>query len=237
MTHEEIEGAVISVFRAPPIQGLGNAGGFKFQIEQRGFVDLVALQKATDDIVRIGNTPPEARNPAEPGPRKLALLFTMFRAETPQLFIDIDRTKCESLQVDVADVFSTLQVYMGGAYVNLFNKFGRTWQVNVLAESKFRTQPEYLATLVVSFPKGEQRFRSDFPQWEPLAQQALFAELAVFISQLDLKRTVFRSDHASNALILKGTLGADKERLLAQVKQAIERPQEARLRPKWARGL
>ncbi len=99
------------------------------------------------------------------------------------------------------------------------------------------TQPEYLATLVVSFPKGEQRFRKDFPQWEPLAQQALFAELEVFLSQLDLKRTVFRSDHASNALILKGTLGADKERLLAQVKQAIERPQEARLRPKWARGL
>ncbi|WP_306602646.1 radical SAM protein [Azonexus sp.] len=99
------------------------------------------------------------------------------------------------------------------------------------------TQPEYLATLVVSFPKGEQRFRADFPQWEPLDQQALFTEMEDFLSRLTLTRTVFRSDHASNALILKGTLGADKERLLAQVRQAIERPQEARLRPLWARGL
>lgn len=99
------------------------------------------------------------------------------------------------------------------------------------------TQPEYLATLVVSFPKGEERFRADFPEWEPLSQHELFTELEDFISRLELKRTVFRSDHASNSLILKGTLGTDKERLLAQVRQAIERPQDARLRPEWARGL
>jgi hypothetical protein len=99
------------------------------------------------------------------------------------------------------------------------------------------TQPEYLATLVVSFPKGEQRFRTDFPEWEPLNQHELFVEMEQFLSALDLKRTVFRSDHASNFLILKGTLGAEKERLLAQVRQAIERPQDAGLRPVWARGL
>jgi radical SAM superfamily enzyme YgiQ (UPF0313 family) len=99
------------------------------------------------------------------------------------------------------------------------------------------TQPEYLATLVVSFPKGEQRFRTDFPAWEPLDQHGLFVEMEDFLSRLELKRTVFRSDHASNLLILKGTLGGDKERLLAQVRQAIERPQDARLRPAWARGL
>ena len=99
------------------------------------------------------------------------------------------------------------------------------------------TQPEYLATLVVSFPRGEQRFRADFSQWEPLGQHELFVEMEDFLSRLELKRTVFRSDHASNSLILKGTLGGDKERLLAQVRQAIERPQDARLRPEWARGL
>lgn len=98
-------------------------------------------------------------------------------------------------------------------------------------------QPEYLATLVVSFPQGEQRFRSDFPEWEPLGQHELFIEMEEFLSRLELKRTVFRSDHASNYLILKGTLGADKERLLAQVRQAISAPDEARLRPAWARGL
>ena len=97
------------------------------------------------------------------------------------------------------------------------------------------TQPEYLATLVVSFPKGEQRLRAGFPGWEPLSQQELFAEMEIFLDGLELKRTVFRSDHASNWLILKGTLGADKERLLAQVRQAIAG--EARLRPAWARGL
>ncbi|MBS1144019.1 MAG: Radical [Proteobacteria bacterium] len=99
------------------------------------------------------------------------------------------------------------------------------------------TQPEYLATLVVSFPKGEERFREGFPGWEPLDQHELFVEMERFLSGLDLKRTVFRSDHASNWLVLKGTLGADKERLLAQVRQAIAAPEAARLRPAWARGL
>ncbi len=97
------------------------------------------------------------------------------------------------------------------------------------------TQPEYLATLVVSFPKGEQRLRAGFPGWEPLTQPELFAEMETFLGGLELKRTVFRSDHASNWLVLKGTLGADKERLLAQVRQAIAG--EAPLRPAWARGL
>ena len=99
------------------------------------------------------------------------------------------------------------------------------------------TQPEYLATLVVSFPQGEQRLRAGFPEWEQLDQQELFVEMEQFLSQLELKRTVFRSDHASNWLVLKGTLGNDKERLLTQVRQAIAAPAEAHLRPAWARGL
>ena len=99
------------------------------------------------------------------------------------------------------------------------------------------TQPEYLATLVVSFPQGEQRFRAGFPAWEPLNQHELFVEMEQFLTLLDLKRTVFRSDHASNWLVLKGTLGADKERLLAQVRQAVIAPEAANLRPTWARGL
>jgi radical SAM superfamily enzyme YgiQ (UPF0313 family) len=97
------------------------------------------------------------------------------------------------------------------------------------------TQPEYLATLVVSFPLGEQRLRAGFPGWEPLSQHELFVEMEAFLSGLELKRTVFRSDHASNWLILKGTLGAEKARLLDQVRRAIDG--EAPLRPAWARGL
>jgi radical SAM superfamily enzyme YgiQ (UPF0313 family) len=99
------------------------------------------------------------------------------------------------------------------------------------------TQPEYLSTLVVSFPLGEQRFRADFPDWQPLDQAGLFAEMARFLGALELKKTVFRSDHASNWLVLKGMLGADKARLLAQVRAAIAAPGAAGLRPDWARGL
>jgi hypothetical protein len=99
------------------------------------------------------------------------------------------------------------------------------------------TQPEYLAMLVVSFPMGEERFRAGFPDWEPLDQAGLFLETERILERLELERTVFRSDHASNWLVLKGTLGADKERLLAQVRAAISHPEQAPLRPAWARGL
>jgi radical SAM superfamily enzyme YgiQ (UPF0313 family) len=100
-----------------------------------------------------------------------------------------------------------------------------------------QTQPEFLATLVVSFPQGEARFRQHFPQWEPLDQPALFAEMLQFLQALELKRTVFRSDHASNWLVLKGVLGAEKDRLLAQVTEAMRHPESAPLRPSWQRGL
>jgi len=99
------------------------------------------------------------------------------------------------------------------------------------------TQPEFLATLVVSFPQGEDRFRAAFPDWEPLDPHGLFVEMETFLQALELKRTMFRSDHASNWLVLKGTLGAEKERLLTQVRTAIQQPEAARLRPAWARGL
>ena len=99
------------------------------------------------------------------------------------------------------------------------------------------TQPEYLATLVVSFPQGEQRFRASYPEWEPLDQAGLFREMRRFLAALELGNTVFRSDHASNWLVLKGTLNADKARLLAQLDQAIRSPGRAPLRPDWARGL
>ncbi|MDE2400856.1 MAG: radical SAM protein [Burkholderiales bacterium] len=99
------------------------------------------------------------------------------------------------------------------------------------------TQPEFLATLVVSFPQGEARFRQAFPEWDELNQQELFGEIEQLLQALDLQRTVFRSDHASNWLALRGTLGAEKPRLLAQVRQAIASPQTVQLRQEWQRGL
>lgn len=98
-------------------------------------------------------------------------------------------------------------------------------------------QPEFLSTLVVSFPLGEARFRKSFTDYQPLSQEQLFIEVERLVQGLELRDTVFRSDHASNYLVLKGMLGADKQRLLAEVRQAIARPQHAGLRQEWQRGL
>ncbi len=99
------------------------------------------------------------------------------------------------------------------------------------------TQPEFLSTLVVTFPDGMERYQQRFPDFKPLEQHELFVEAEQFLSELELENTVYRSDHASNYLVLKGVLGADKSRLLTQIRTAIEQPDRAGLRPEWARGL
>lgn len=100
------------------------------------------------------------------------------------------------------------------------------------------TQPDYLSTLVVSFPQGKERFRKGFGEdFIPLSQQGLFEEIRIFLEHLELERTVFRSDHASNYLVLKGNLGRDKQKLLDQVNLAITSPGAVPLRPEWQRGL
>lgn len=99
------------------------------------------------------------------------------------------------------------------------------------------TQPEYLSTLVVSFPLGMQRFEAAYPDFKMLNQQQLFVELERLLQGLELTNTVFRSDHASNYLPLKGVLGKDKARLLEQVQTAINSPEQIALRQEWQRGL
>ena len=99
-------------------------------------------------------------------------------------------------------------------------------------------QPDYLSTLVVSFPLGQAKFAKNFVNGFQLPdQQGLFLEMQMLLENLDLKHTVFRSDHASNYLSLKGTLGQDKAQLLAQVRGAIETPEQSNLRKEWQRGL
>jgi radical SAM superfamily enzyme YgiQ (UPF0313 family) len=99
-------------------------------------------------------------------------------------------------------------------------------------------QPEYLSTLVVSFPMGEERYRAGFlGEYEPLDQAGLFREMLTLLESLELENTIFRSDHASNYLVLKGTLKRDKPALLEMVHAALERPGTVPLRPEWARGL
>jgi len=99
-------------------------------------------------------------------------------------------------------------------------------------------QPDYLSTLVVSFPAGVDRFQAGFKgEFEPLDQAGLFQEMFWLLDGLELENTIFRSDHASNYLVLKGTLSRDKPRLLQTVRDALERPGAVSLRPEWMRGL
>ena len=140
----EIRDAVVSIFGAPPIEGLGTTGGFKMIIEDRGNLGLNRLQQVSDAIVQQGN--------ATPG---LQGLFNSSRVNTPWLYLDIDRTKCMAVGVTVKDVFDTLQVYLGSYYVNLFNEFGRSWQVNIMADAKFRDHVAEIALLKVRNVNGQ----------------------------------------------------------------------------------
>jgi multidrug efflux pump len=142
--YEDIEEAVVSIFGAPPVDGLGMAGGFKLMVEDRSGGSLDLLQGQADTLAEAGNRAPG-----------LVGLFNGFRANTPQLYVDIDRTKCKTLGVPLTAVFDTLQVYLGGYYVNDFNQFGRTWQVNLQADAPFRLDPDTVRKLKVRNGKGE----------------------------------------------------------------------------------
>lgn len=99
-------------------------------------------------------------------------------------------------------------------------------------------QPDFLSTLVVEFPAGSERFEKNFNgRWRKLAKMELFREMEVLLDSLSLDKTIFRSDHASNYLVLKGTLGKDKDKLLSMVRTAIHDPNLIPLREEWQRGL
>jgi multidrug efflux pump len=141
---EAVRGATVTVFGAPPIDGLGTTGGFKLIVEDRGNVGLDMLQRVSDQIVTRGNRT-----------QGLTGLFNGAGANTPWLYLDIDRTKCMTLGVQVSDVFNTLEVYLGSYYVNNFNEFGRTWQVNVQADPRFRNQVSDIRQLQVRNSLGQ----------------------------------------------------------------------------------
>ncbi len=141
---QEIEEARVGVFGAPPVRGLGSTGGFKIMVENLEVDDPRTLQEQTDQLVALGNQ--------EPG---LVGLFSVFSANTPQLFVDVDRTKCKALGVNLSDVFDTLQIQLGGLYVNDFNLFGRTFQVNVQADIPYRMQPDDMRRLQVRNREGD----------------------------------------------------------------------------------
>ncbi len=134
----KIEEGIVFAFVPPAIDGLGNSSGFQMQLQDTGNIGLSEMQTMAEEVVSDGN-----------GQSGLQALNTTFRANVPQLFIDIDRTKVKSLKIPLNSVFNTLQAYLGSAYVNDFNEFGRTWQVRVQAGPEFRVSPDDIARLDV----------------------------------------------------------------------------------------
>jgi HAE1 family hydrophobic/amphiphilic exporter-1 len=140
----DIQEAIVFAFPPPAISGLGVAGGFQMLLQDRGGAGLNELQQMAFELIADGNAQSRLNN-----------LNTTFRATVPQLFAEVDREKAKKLGVSLNEVFGTLQAYLGSAYVNDFNKFGRTWQVKVQADHQFRIEPEDIRALDVRSAAGE----------------------------------------------------------------------------------
>jgi len=126
-----IPGARVLALNPAPIRGLSRTGGFEFQLQDRAGGALQALADVAQRLVDAGNASPELQG-----------LFTSFRSDVPQMEVDLDRPKAKALGVDVSDVFETLGTFMGGVYVNDFDRFGRLFRVYAQAEGDLRTRPE-----------------------------------------------------------------------------------------------
>ncbi len=142
---EGIPGASILLYNAPPIIGLGSTGGFQYELESVGGgespAELAATMRA---LVFEANQQPE-----------LASVFSTYSADSPQVYLDIDRNKAQILGVAVSDIFQALQATMGGYFINQFNAYGRVWQVNVQADAKDRSRFDDIYRVNVSNAKGD----------------------------------------------------------------------------------
>jgi hydrophobe/amphiphile efflux-1 (HAE1) family protein len=139
-----IQDALIFVVQPPPVAGIGNAGGFRMMIEDRASRGPQALQAAAGAMMGRANQTPG-----------LAQVFSLFETSTPQLYLDIDRAKAQLLGINVADVFSSLQVFIGSAYVNDFNLFGRTFRVMAEADGPYRGDERDILSIRVRNSSGD----------------------------------------------------------------------------------
>jgi multidrug efflux pump len=136
--------AQVAIFGAPPVEGLGSTGGFKLQIEDRRGAGLRSLQGAVQHLSEVGRGDP-----------RMASLFSTFSVAQPQLFVDIDREKAKSQGVSLDEIHTTLQAFLGSAYVNDFSFQNRNWQVNVQADPRYRMQAEDIGRLEVRSARGD----------------------------------------------------------------------------------
>ena len=141
---EQVKEAVVGVYGMPPVPGIGLASGFKLIVEDRGSSTFEELQTAAENVAANGRKVPH-----------MIVMPPVFKANTPQLYLDIDRAKAEALGLSIDDVNQTLQIYLGSYYVNNFNEFGRYWQVNLQAEGKFRDRVSDLSQLFIRSKTGQ----------------------------------------------------------------------------------
>jgi multidrug efflux pump len=136
--------AQVGIFGAPAVPRLGRAGGFRIMIEDRGDVGPDVLQGQTENLIEKANQQ-----------QQLVGLFTVFKTNSPQIYLDVDRSACFARGLNLSDVFATLNSTMGANYVNDFNRFGRTWQVNVQSAVPFRGRLEDVKKLKVRNRNGD----------------------------------------------------------------------------------
>ncbi|WP_417551143.1 efflux RND transporter permease subunit [Methylophaga sp.] len=139
-----IEDAFIAIFPPPPVQGLGTIGGFRLQIQDRSSHGYEELYNVTMQVMQKAWATPE-----------LSGIFSSYQVNVPQLDLDVDRTKAKQQNVALDEIFQTLQAYMGSVYVNDFNQFGRTYQVNMQADEQFRQSASQISQLKVRNGDGE----------------------------------------------------------------------------------
>ncbi|WP_053268299.1 efflux RND transporter permease subunit [Pseudomonas chlororaphis] len=139
-----IKDAYVLTISPPPVQGLGNAGGFKMMLEDRAGLGSTALLDAANKLVAAAN-----KDPALTG------AFTLFNTGSPSIFADVDRVKAEKVGLKPTDIFSTLQVYLGSQYVNDFNYLGRTYQVIAQADGQFRRNADDITRLKARNESGD----------------------------------------------------------------------------------
>jgi hydrophobe/amphiphile efflux-1 (HAE1) family protein len=141
---QEVRSATVLPFNLPPVMGLSTSGGFEYQLENLEGADPVAMGSVVQGLVAAANQDP-----------RLARVFSTYGAAAPSVYLDIDREKAQALGVSISDVFTTLQATLGGYFINNFNLFGRTWQVNLQAEAADRRDVSALWNIFIRNAKGD----------------------------------------------------------------------------------
>jgi multidrug efflux pump subunit AcrB len=154
----EIEESKTQVFIPPPVRGMGGLTGFSMRVQNRANLTAAEFEEVANEFIKEANATPGVKN-----------VFTTFSTGTPQLYVDVDRDKAQMLKVPLESIFEALRIYLGSAYVNDFNMFGRTFRVTAQADAKFRVDPENVARI---------RVRNEAGQMVPLGNLVTFRNIA-----------------------------------------------------------